>query len=208
MGCCSGIPKTNDNNKEGCPVIVIPPKKNDEDLEIRMEKLKRDLLLQIEENKFKIKSTEKEILEIENKIKQGEIDIQKNHFQYNESELKYKAKKLLELKRDKARSEITVESLSTYNETNKNNLQTIKNKIEEIKNIKLLKQGNEIMNLISKEDYNKILETNTKNLLAQKRIDDQNQEILQRANNQYVGDDILQNEEAYLKQLLGTSSPS
>ena len=112
------------------------------------------------------------------------------------------------MKRDKARSEITVESLSTYNETNKNNLQTIKNKIEEIKNIKLLKQGNEIMNLISKEDYNKILETNTKNLLAQKRIDDQNQEILQRANNQYVGDDILQNEEAYLKQLLGTSSPS
>ncbi len=192
MGC-SVKPKTHDDNNE---------------LEIRMEKLKRDLLLQIEENKFKIKSTEKEILEIENKIKQGEIDIQKNHFQYNESELKYKAKKLLELKRDKARSEITVESLSTYNETNKNNLQTIKNKIEEIKNIKLLKQGNEIMNLISKEDYNKILETNTKNLLAQKRIDDQNQEILQRANNQYVGDDILQNEEAYLKQLLGTSSPS
>ena len=194
MGCCSGIPKTTDDDNN--------------ELEIRMEKLKRDLLLQIEENKFKIKSTEKEILEIENKIKQGEIDIQKNHFQYNESELKYKAKKLLELKRDKARSEITVESLSTYNETNKNNLQTIKNKIEEIKNIKLLKQGNEIMNLISKEDYNKILETNTKNLLAQKRIDDQNQEILQRANNQYVGDDILQNEEAYLKQLLGTSSPS
>ena len=146
MGC-SVKPKTHDDNNE---------------LEIRMEKLKRDLLLQIEENKFKIKSTEKEILEIENKIKQGEIDIQKNHFQYNESELKYKAKKLLELKRDKARSEITVESLSTYNETNKNNLQTIKNKIEEIKNIKLLKQGNEIMNLISKEDYNKILETNTK----------------------------------------------
>ena len=194
MGCCSGIPKTTDDDNN--------------ELEIRMEILKRDLLLQIEENKFKIKSTEKEILEIENKIKQGEIDIQKNHFQYNESELKYKAKKLLELKRDKARSEITVESLSTYNETNKNNLQTIKNKIEEIKNIKLLKQGNEIMNLISKEDYNKILETNTKNLLAQKRIDDQNQEILQRANNQYVGDDILQNEEAYLKQLLGTSSPS
>jgi len=194
MGCCSGIPKTTDDDNN--------------ELEIRMEILKRDLLLQIEENKFKIKSTEKEILEIENKIKQGEIDIQKNHFQYNESELKYKAKKLLELKRDKARSEITVESLSTYNETNKNNLQTIKNKIEEIKNIKLLKQGNEIMNLISKEDYNKILETNTKNLLAQKRIDDQNQEILQRANNQYVGDNILQNEEAYLKQLLGTSSPS
>ena len=194
MGCCSGIPKTTDDDNN--------------ELEIRMEILKRDLLLQIEENKFKIKSTEKEILEIENKIKQGEIDIQKNHFQYNESELKYKAKKLLELKRDKARSEITVESLSTYNETNKNNLQTIKNKIEEIKNIKLLKQGNEIMNLISKEDYNKILETNTKNLLAQKQIDEQNQEILQRANNQYVGDNILQNEEAYLKQLLGTSSPS
>ena len=194
MGCCSGIPKTTDDDNN--------------ELEIRMEILKRDLLLQIEENKFKIKSTEKEILEIENKIKQGEIDIQKNHFQYNESELKYKAKKLLELKRDKARSEKTVESLSTYNETNKNNLQTIKNKIEEIKNIKLLKQGNEIMNLISKEDYNKILETNTKNLLAQKRIDDQNQEILQRANNQYVGDDILQNEDAYLKQLIGASSPS
>ena len=192
MGC-SVKPKTHDDNNE---------------LEIRMEKLKRDLLLQIEENKFKIKSTEKEILEIENKIKQGEIDIQKNHFQYNESELKYKAKKLIELKKDKARSEITVESLSTYNETNKNNLQTIKNKIEEIKNKKLLKQGNEIMNLISKEDYNKILETNTKNLLAQKKIDEQNQEILQRANNQYVGDDILQNEEAHLKQLLGTSSPS
>ena len=154
MGCCCGIPKTTDDDNN--------------ELEIRMEKLKRDLLFQIEENKFKIKSTEKEILEIENKIKQGEIDIQKNHFQYNESELKYKAKKLLELKRDKARSEITVESLSTYNETNKNNLQTIKNKIEEIKNIKLLKQGNEIMNLISKEDYNKILETNMKNLLAQK----------------------------------------
>ena len=194
MGCCSGIPKTTDDDNN--------------ELEIRMEKLKRDLLLQIEENKFKIKSTEKEILEIENKIKQGEIDIQKNHFQYNESELKYKAKKLLELKRDKARSEITVESLSTYNETNKNNLQTIKNKIEEIKNIKLLKQGNEIMNLISKEDYNKILRTNMKNLLVQKQIDEQNQGILERANNQYVGDDILQNEDAYLKQLIDTSSPS
>ena len=186
----------------GCTSVESDDVKN---LEISLEKHKRNLLIQIEENDFKIKNTEKEISEIENKIKQGEIDIQKNQYQYDQSQLKSKARKILEFKRDKARTEKTIESLSAYNENMKNNLQITKNKIEEIKNMEHLKKGNEIMNLI-KEDYNKILSINTNNLLAQKQIDEQNQRLLERANNLYVGEDILQNEDAYLKQLLGTPS--
>lgn len=173
------------------------------DLEQKMYKQKDNLSYKISENEIKIQEYENQIQNFEYLIKNGETDIQVNQFQLKESELKAKAKKLLELKREKDRTQQTLEKLQAMNETLKNNRENLERKIDEQQNVRELKQGNAIMNQISKENHTKTIQDNINNLYLQKKQEEETKRILERGNKQMVGDENLINEDAYLKQLLG-----
>ena len=175
-------------------------------LEIQMEAQKRDLMVQIEENNIKIMNLENEIQKMDSQIRDGENDIKLNQFQLKENELKAKAKKLIDMQRDKARNQRSLDSLRGINETMKNNLENLERKLEEHRNIKALKQGNEIMNQYNRENNAAILANNANQLLDQRAKDEQTKKIIERGNNAYVGNDNLRNEDEYLKELLGNGT--
>ena len=177
-------------------------------LDVQLEKQKRDLEFQVETNNIKIKSIEKDIEEIDKKIKEGENDIKLNQYQLKEEELRSKAKKLIELKRDRTRLQKTFEQISTMNETLKNNLDGITKKILENQNKKAIKNQNEIMQQYEKENVTNAIGMNVANLKRQKEEDEKMQRILQRGNDAYIGNENLKDEDAYLKELLGRGTTS
>ena len=176
---------------------------NENDLEQKMYKQKDNLSYKITDNEIKIQQYESQIQNLEYLIKQGETDIQVNQFQLKESELKAKAKKLLEFKREKDRTQQSLEKLQAMNEALKNNRENFERKIDEQQNIRELKQGNLIMNQINKENHTKTIQDNMDKLYLQKKQEEETKRILERGNRQMVGDENLINEDAYLKQLLG-----
>ena len=194
MGC-GGIKVANDQNR--------PPS-----LEVQLEKQKRDLEYQVETNNIKLNSLEKEIEEIDKKVKEGENNIKLNQYQLKEEELKSKAKKLIELKRDRARLQKTLEQISSMNETLKNNLDSVTKKIIENQNMKAIKNQNVIMDQYEKENVTQAIGMNVANLKRQKEEDEKMQKILQRVNDAYIGNDNLKDEDAYLKDLLGRGTTS
>ena len=172
------------------------------DLEQKMSRQKDNLSYKITENEIKIQQYESQIQNLDYLIKQGETDIQINQFQLKQSELKAKAKKLLEFKREKDRTQQTLEKLQAMNETLKNNRENLERKIDEQDNMRQIKKGNEIMNQINKENHTKTLQENVDNLYLQKKQEEETKRILERGNRQLVGDENLINEDAYLKQIL------
>ena len=166
-------------------------------------KRQNSLSNQIRENKAKIDNYEKELQNIQNQLKKGESDIKLKQYQYSKEELQSKAKKLISLKRDEARTQKSISYLMTMNETLKNNLESLERKINEYYSLKELKKGNDLMKQINKENHNEILENNVNNLLVQQAKDNQNQRVLERGNNLYFGNEGF-NEQDYMKQLLGT----
>ena len=194
MGC-GGIKVANDQNR--------PPS-----LEVQLEKQKRDLEYQVETNNIKLNSLEKEIEEIDKKVKEGENNIKLNQYQLKEEELKSKAKKLIELKRDRARLQKTLEQISSMNETLKNNLDSVTKKIIENQNMKAIKNQNVIMDQYEKENVTQAIGMNVANLKRQKEEDEKMQKILQRVNDAYIGNDNLKDEDAYLRDLLGRGTTS
>ena len=194
MGC-GGIKVANDQNR--------PPS-----LEVQLEKQKRDLEYQVETNNIKLNSLEKEIEEIDKKVKEGENNIKLNQYQLKEEELKSKAKKLIELKRDRARLQKTLEQISSMNETLKNNLDSVTKKIIENQNMKAIKNQNVIMDQYEKENVTQAIGMNVANLKRQKEEDEKMQKILQRGNDAYIGNDNLKDEDAYLRDLLGRGTTS
>ena len=176
---------------------------NEYDLERKMGRQKDNLSYKITENEIKIQHYESQIQNLDYLIKQGETDIQMNQFQLKESELKSKAKKLLEYKREKDRTQQTLEKLQAMNEALKNNKENLERKIDEQGNVRELRKGNEIMNQINKENHTKTIQDNVNNLYLQKKQEEETKRILERGNKQLVSDENLINEDAYLKQLLG-----
>ena len=176
-------------------------------LDEQLEKQRRDLSYQVETNNIKINSLEKEIDEYDQKIKEGESDIKINQYQLKEDELKAKAKKLIEIRRDRARAQKQLEQISTMNEAMKNNLAAVEKKISENKNMQVLKNQNDLMNDYDKENnVGEIVGNNVANLKRQKDDDQKAQKILQRGNDAYMGSDNLNDENAYLNNLLGNNN--
>ena len=171
-------------------------------MEQKMEILKRNLKSRKLDNELKIMSLEKEIANYENQIKDGENDIKLNQFTYNESELKTKVKKLIQLQNDKNRLQRNLDSLTAMNETIKNNIQNIENKMDEYSNMNCFKEGNELLNQLNKENNAGVLIENNNALLNQKREEERTKQILQKGNEKIAGNDLY-NEDDYLKQLLG-----
>ena len=95
-------------------------------LEEEMERQKRNLDLQIDENNIKIMGYEREIEDFNNQIKERENEVKLNGYALSEAEINSKMKKLMDLQKDRARIQRSLDSLKTLNETLKNNLENVK----------------------------------------------------------------------------------
>ena len=175
-----------------------------EDPVLKLNKLRSQVMSNIEINKIKIEKNEKEIQELDAKIKQGENDIKQNQYSYSDSEKKSKIQSLMSLQKDRLRAENNLNKLRAYTEALKTNLSAVESKIEEIRNNQQFREGNEIMNQIGDLDTGDILQENIQNMMRQQQEDMQNLRLLENGNNAINSGLGLKNEDEYLKSLLGT----
>ena len=157
----------------------------------------------ISNNDIKISKLEKDISNMEAQIKQGEADLKQNQYSYSETEKINKAKRLIDLKKDQQRNQKSLDSLRTYNETLKNNLDMLKKKIEEIRNNKQIQEGNELMNELKDLDNGETLQANLNNLMIERQKEEENMQIMKNGNNA-INNDLGINEDEYLKRILGS----
>ena len=154
-------------------------------------------------NNSNITQYEKEISNYDIRIKQGEDDIKLNKNIYSELEMKSKAKKLLDIRADRERTQKLLDTVRAYNETLKNNLAMIKAKIEEERNKQSIEESNKLMKKLGKENTADVLQTNVNNLMVEQEKADENKRILEDGNRAINSDLGILNEEDYLKKLLG-----
>ena len=176
-----------------------------EDPEVKLNKLRNQVMSNIEINKIKIEKAEKDIQDLDAKIKEGENDIKQNQYSYTDLEKKSKVQKLMSLQKDRLRAETNLNKLTAYNEALKTNLSAVESKIEEIRNNQQFREGNEIMNQIGDLDTGDILQENIQNMMRQQQQDLQNLKILENGNNAINSGLGIKNEDEYLKSLLGTA---
>lgn len=175
-----------------------------EDPIIKLNKLRSQILSNIEVNKIKIEKAERDIAALDSKIKEGENDIRQNQYSYSDLEKKTKAKKLMDLHKDRSRAETSLNKLTAYNDALKTNLAAVESKVEEIRNNQQFREGNEVMNQIGDLDTGDILQENIQNMMAQQQKDMQNLRILEQGNNAINSGLGIKDEDEYLKSLLGT----
>jgi hypothetical protein len=175
-----------------------------EDPIIKLNKLRSQILSNIEVNKIKIEKAERDIEDLDSKIKQGENDLKQNQYSYSDLEKKTKAKKLMDLQKDRLRAETSLNKLTAYNDALKTNLAAVESKVEEIRNNQQFREGNEVMNQIGDLDTGDILQENIQNMMAQQQKDMQNLRILEQGNNAINSGLGIKDEDEYLKSLLGT----
>ena len=190
----------------GCSDTGENTRRKTQSLEISLENQKNQLEQQIYQNNEEKYNLEKKIEDYDKKIKEGENYIKMNQSQLSEEQLRSTARKIIEIKRDRTRDQRTLEQISTMNEGLKNNLDATEKKIIEIKNMKALKNQNEIMKQYEKENIGQTAINNAEFLKKQRDDDNKIQRLLQRGNDAYIGNDDLKDEDAYLKNLLGNGT--
>lgn len=176
-----------------------------EDPVMKLNKLRSQIMSTIEINKIKTEKAEKDIQDLDAKIKQGENDIKQNQYSYSDQEKKAKVQKLMSLQKDRLRAETNLNKLNAYTEALKTNLSAVESKIEEIRNNQQFREGNEIMNQIGDLDTGDILQQNIQNMMRQQQEDMQNLRLLENGNNAINSGLGIKNEDEYLKSLLGTA---
>lgn len=184
----------------GCTTSTV---KEDRSI-IKLNKLRSQILSNIEVNKIKIEKAERDIAALDSKIKEGENDIRQNQYSYSDLEKKTKAKKLMDLQKDRLRAETSMNKLTAYNDALKTNLAAVESKVEEIRNNQQFREGNEVMNQIGDLDTGDVLQENIQNMMAQQQKDMQNLRILEQGNNAINSGLGIKDEDEYLKSLLGT----
>ena len=176
-----------------------------EDPVMKLNKLRSQIMSTIEINKIKTEKAEKDIQDLDAKIKQGENDIKQNQYSYSDQEKKAKVQKLMSLQKDRLRAETNLNKLNAYTEALKTNLSAVESKIEEIRNNQQFREGNEIMNQIGDLDTGDILQQNIQNMMRQQQEDMQNLRLLENGNGAINSGLGIKNEDEYLKSLLGTA---
>lgn len=171
----------------------------------KLTSLKGRVMTTIQLNDIKIAKSEKELEKIEAAIKQGENDIKQNQYSYSDSEKQTKVKKLIDLQKDRAREQKSLDALRTYNETLKNNLTMLNSKIEEVRNAQQIKEGNDLMKELGSLDTGETLRQNIENVMIENQRQEDNIKIMQNGNNALNSDLGIQNPDDYLKSLLGTA---
>ena len=186
----------------GC---LTSPKITDPAEQIRqLNNLRNNVLSTIEINKVKISSQEKQILEIDEQIKQLSNDLVQNQYSYSETEKLQKAQKIVELKTDRQRAQKSLDLLKANNENLKNNETMINSKIDEIKSLGTMNAQNQLMGQIGDTDPTAALQQNLRDIMKQQQKDEDMMRALNTGNkavNSGVGtaDDLL-------KQLLGSGT--
>ena len=79
----------------------------------------------------------------------------------------------------------------------------IKAKIEEERNKQSIKESNQLMKKLGKENTAEVLQTNVNNLMAEQEKADENKRILEDGNRAINSDLGVLDEEDYLKKILG-----
>ena len=177
----------------------------DNDAVSKLTSLKGRVMTTIQLNDIKIAKSEKELEKIEAQIKQGENDIKQNQYSYSDSEKQTKVKKLVDLQKDRAREQKSLDALRTYNETLKNNLTMLNSKIEEVRNAQQIKEGTDLMKELGSLDTGETLRQNIENVMMENQRQEGNIKIMQNGNNALNSDLGIQNPDDYLKSLLGTA---
>ena len=177
----------------------------DNDAVSKLTSLKGRVMTTIQVNDIKIAKSEKELEKIEAAIKQGENDIKQNQYSYSDSEKQTKVNKLIDLQKDRAREQKSLDALRTYNETLKNNLTMLNSKIEEVRNAQQIKEGNDLMKELGSLDTGETLRQNIENVMIENKRQEDNIKIMQNGNNALNSDLGIQNPDDYLKSLLGTA---
>ena len=177
----------------------------DNDAVSKLTSLKGRVMTTIQLNDIKIAKSEKELEKIEAQIKQGENDIKQNQYSYSDSEKQTKVKKLVDLQKDRAREQKSLDALRTYNETLKNNLTMLNSKIEEVRNAQQIKEGTDLMKELGSLDTGETLRQNIENVMMENQRQEDNIKIMQNGNNALNSDLGIQNPDDYLKSLLGTA---
>lgn len=176
----------------------------------KLTALKSRVMTTISVNEIKISQAEKNLENLDAQIKKGENDLKQNQYSYSDTEKKNKAKKLLDLQKDRVREQKSLDSLRAYTETLKNTLSTIDSKIEELRNTQALNEGNDIMKELGNIDTSDALRQNIENVMRERQKEEENLRIMQNGNNALMGEELgVQNADDYLKNLLGggTNAP-
>ena len=168
-----------------------------------LNRVRNNLLTQIELNKIKIEKREKNIQDLDNQINQLENDLKQNQYSYSDTEKKQKARQIMGLKKDLLLEEKSLEEARTYNETLDNNKTTIESKIEEIRNMQAISAGDKALANLGDGNTAEILQSNVERMMREQQIRDQNLAILKNGNNAINAELGFKDEDDYLKNLLG-----
>ena len=109
----------------------------------------------------------------------------------------------MELKKQLLLEQKGLEEASTYNETLNNNKNTIESKIEEIRNMKVISQGNKALENVGDTNAADVLQNNVERVMREQQERDQKLAILKNGNNAINADLGFKDEDDYLKNLLG-----
>ena len=168
-----------------------------------LNQIKGKFITNIEINKIKIEKLEEKISDYNSQIKEKDAEIMQYQYSLNEDEKLLKAKKVIILRNDRDREQRQLNSLYAFNETLKNNLDLVKNKIEELEMYINAKKANKIMKQLGILDTNQTFIENAEIILAGR---DKTGEIIKGLTNaNSCLNEGIQSPDDYLKSLLGNN---
>ena len=172
-----------------------------------LNRVRNNLLTQIELNKIKIEKREKNIQDLDNQINQLENDLKQNQYSYSDTEKKQKARQIMGLKKELLLEEKGLEEARTYNETLNNNKNTIESKIAEVKNMETIEQVNEALEKLREIERKnaEILQRNVETIIEEQMKREQKLAILKKGNDDFYAELGFKDEDDYLKNLLGNN---
>ena len=165
--------------------------------------IKGKFITNIDINKIKIDKLEEKISDYNSQIKEKDTEIMQYQYSLNEDEKLLKAKKVIILRNDRDREQRQLNNLYAFNETLKNNLDSVKNKIGELEMYINVKDANKILKQSGILDTNQTFIENAEIILEGR---DKTGEIIKGLTNaNSCLNEGIQSPDDYLKSLLGNN---
>ena len=165
--------------------------------------IKGKFITNIDINKIKIDKLEEKISDYNSQIKEKDTEIMQYQYSLNEDEKLLKAKKVIILRNDRDREKGQLNNLYAFNETLKNNLDLVKNKIGELEMYINVKDANKILKQSGILDTNQTFIENAEIILEGR--DKTDQIIKGLTNGNSCLNEGIQSPDDYLKLLLGNN---
>ena len=166
-------------------------------------RIKGKFITNIEINKITIDKLEEKISDYNSQIKEKDTEIMQYQYSLNEDEKLLKAKKVIILRNDRDREKGQLNNLYAFNETLKNNLDLVKNKIGELEMYINVKDANKILKQSGILDTNQTFIENAEIILEGR--DKTGQIIKGLTNGNSCLNEGIQSPDDYLKSLLGNN---